>query len=68
MLATAAGMAVVAALVTLFLALATSGSVGPGRMSEFGSTPWLTAVWVLGVTLVVALIALLTPGRSSAQR
>jgi hypothetical protein len=37
-------------------------------MSEFGSTPWLTAVWVLGVTLVVALIALLTPGRSSAQR
>jgi hypothetical protein len=68
MLATAAGMAVVAALVTLVLALATSGSVGPGRMSEFGSTPWLTAVWVLGVTLVVALIALLTPGRSSAQR
>jgi hypothetical protein len=68
MLATAAGMAVVAGLVTLVLALATSGSVGPGRMSEFGSTPWLTTVWVLGVTLVVALIALLTPGRAVAQR
>jgi hypothetical protein len=68
MLATAAGMAVVAALVTLFLALATSGSVGPGRMAAFGPTPWLTTVWVLGVTLVVGLIGLLPPGRSAAQR
>jgi hypothetical protein len=68
MLATAVGMAVVAGLVTLVLALATSGSVGPGRMSEFGPTPWLTTLWVFGVTLVVAFIALLTPGRSVAQR
>ena len=68
MLATAGGMAVVAGLVTLVLALATSGSVGPGRMAEFGPTPWLTMVWVLGVTLVVGLIGLLTPGRSVAQR
>jgi hypothetical protein len=68
MLATAAGMAVVAGLVTLVLALATSGSVGPGRMSEFGPTPWLTTVWVFGVTLVVAFIALLTPGRPTAER
>jgi len=68
MLATAAGMAVVAALVALVLSLATSGSVGPGRMSDFGPTPWVTMVWVLGVTLVVALIGLLTPGRPSAER
>jgi hypothetical protein len=68
MLATAAGMAVVAALVALVLSLATSGSVGPGRMSDFGPTPWVTMVWVLGVTLVVALIGLLTPGRPAAER
>jgi hypothetical protein len=68
MLATAVGMAVVAALVALVLSLATSGSVGPGRMSEFGPTPWVTTVWVLGVTLVVALIGLLTPGRPAAER
>jgi len=68
MLATAVGMAVVAGLVTLVLALATSGSVGPARMSEFGPTPWLTAVWVFGVTLVVTFIALLAPGRSATQR
>lgn len=68
MLATAVGMAVVAGLVALVLSLATWGSVGPGRMSEFGPTPWVTTVWVLGVTLVVALIGLLTPGRSAAER
>ena len=68
MLATAAGMAVVAGLATLVLSLATSGSVGPGRMSDFGPTPWVTMVWVIGVTLVVALIGLLTPGRPAAER
>jgi hypothetical protein len=68
MFATAAGMAVVAGVVTLVLALATSGSVGPGRMADFGPTPWVTLVWVLGTTLVVALIALVTPGRPAAER
>jgi hypothetical protein len=68
MLATAVGMAVVAGLVALVLSIATSGSVGPGRMSDFGPTPWVTTVWVLGGTFVVALIGLLTPGRSAAQR
>jgi hypothetical protein len=68
MLATAVGMAVVAGLVALVLSIATSGSVGPGRMSDFGPTPWVTTVWVLGGTFVVALIGLLTPGRSAVER
>jgi hypothetical protein len=68
MLATAVGMAVVAGLVALALSIATSGSVGPGRMSDFGPTPWVTTVWVLGGTFVVALIGLLTPGRSAVER
>lgn len=68
MLATAAGIAVVAGVITLVLALATSGSVGPGRMADFGPTPWVTVAWVVGTTLVVALIALITPGRPAAER
>jgi hypothetical protein len=68
MLAGAAGMATVAGVAVFLLTLATSGSVGPGRMADFGPTPWVTALWVFGGTLVVAFIAFVTPGRSAAQR
>ena len=68
LMASALGMAVVAGVTALVLSLATSGSVGPGRMAEFGPTPWLTLVWVFGVTFVASLIGLLTPGRSAAER
>jgi hypothetical protein len=67
-LATAAGMAVVAGVVVFLLALATSGSAGPGRMADFGPTPWVTLLWVLGGTFVIGLIGLATPGRPAAQR
>lgn len=66
--ATALGMALVAGVTGLVLSLAASGSVGPGRMADFGPTPWLTLVWVFGVTLVASLIGLLTPGRSAVER
>jgi hypothetical protein len=66
--ATAAGMAVVAGVVVFVLALATSGSAGPGRMADFGPTPWVTLLWVLGGTFVIGLIGLATPGRPAAQR
>ena len=68
LVATALGMAAVAGVTALVLSLAASGSAGPGRMAEFGPTPWITLVWVFGVTLVASLIGLLTPGRSHAER
>ena len=66
--ATAIGMSIVAGVITVTLAWATSGSIGPGRMSHFGPTPWITMVWVVVETLVAAVIGLLTPGRATQSR
>lgn len=66
--ASAAGMAVVAASVMGIVVYATHGSIGPGRMSDFGATAWVCALWLVGEVFIGALIGLLTPGRQSDRR
>lgn len=61
--ATAGGMAVVAAVVMFVVAFATYGSIGPGRMNDFGATSWESGLWLGGETFIGAIIGLLAPRR-----
>lgn len=60
---TAFGIAAVSAVVMGLVTWATQGSIGPGRMSDFGATPWVVALWLGGEAFIGAFVGLLAPGR-----